>query len=102
MIQWNLTLTGNQIAILKSLEHREFGKAHEHAHITHWIGGIRTLIRESLIEHRETYARPGIIDQTRSGQFLTDRGRFILKMVEQDIAKFLEPRRKATKREKVA
>lgn len=93
MIQWTLTLTGNQVAILKSLESREFGKPFDSPHdISHWISGIRPLLREGLLEHRETKnPTTGYNDQTRTGQFLTERGRFILHMIEEDLARFLEP-----------
>ena len=93
MIQWSLTLTGNQVAILKALEPRRYGEKSEYhdSGISHCITGIRPLLREGLIEHLETKL-PGsnLNDQTRSGQFLTERGRFILRMIEQDIAKFLD------------
>lgn len=91
MIQWNLTLTGNQIAVLKSLKDREFGKEWDGGKgITHWITGVRPLIREGLIEHRQTMMPNGkYVDPLRTGQFITERGRFILKMIEQDLAQFL-------------
>lgn len=90
MIQWSLTLTGNQIAVLKALEGREFGKPwHRDGNISHWVTGVRPLLREGLIEHRETKTKTGYTDMDRTGQFLTDRGRFILDMIEKDVQKFL-------------
>jgi len=91
MIQWSLTLTGNQISVLKALKHRKFGEPFDMGDgISHWISGIRPLIKEGLIEHRET-RKPNsqYNDSTRTGQFLTERGRFILQMIEQDVEKFL-------------
>lgn len=99
MIHWSLTLTGNQVAVLKALKNREFGKPWESGgQISHWITGVRALLKEGLIEHRETKQANGLYnDQTRSGQFLTPRGRFILQMIEEDLEKFLSadvPKRK--------
>ncbi len=92
MIQWSLTLTGNQIAVLKALEARKFGEEWSGGHdISHWITGVRPLLREGLIEHFETKnPRTGYNDMARTGQFLTARGRFILRMIEEDFAKFLK------------
>jgi hypothetical protein len=93
MIQWSLTLTGNQIAVLKALEHRRFGEAWEgHGNgISHWITGMRPLLREGLIESFQTKdPKTGYNDMSKTGQFITDRGRFILRMIEEDFATFLK------------
>lgn len=95
MIHWTLSLTGNQIAVLKALKGREFGKPWDRDNnpaITHWITGVRGLLKENLIYHVQTMYkdRPNIADGSRSGQFLTERGKFILEMIEQDLAKFLD------------
>lgn len=98
MIQWSLTLTGNQIALLRAYRHRQFGKPFEHPHDTlsgrGYIAGTRTLFREGLMEHRHTLLAPTAsgaryTDNTRTGVFLTERGQFILKMIEADIAQFM-------------
>ena len=108
MIQWSLTLTGNQIAIMKALEPRRFGEEWHGGHdISNWYVGQRALLREGLIEHFATKnPKTGYADVTRSGQFLTDRGRFILRVIEEDIAKFLKatdlPERKKEKRKAAA
>ena len=110
MITWSLSLTANQIAVMKALQNREYGKPWDRdtGEITHWITGVRGLLKEGLIEHR-VEMRPGctnISDPNRSGQFLTARGRFILKMIEEDLEKFIRkterPRQKAARAEKAA
>ena len=114
MIQWSLTLTGNQIALLRAYRDRQFGKPYDVDRDTRgddrgYIAGTRVLCREGLMEYRHTLQLPDKLgrrytDGTKSGVFLTDRGRFILQMIEQDIAKFLAPAavRKSRKREKVS
>lgn len=93
MITWNITISGQQIAMLRSLRHRKFGAEWSHpTEVRNWITTGRTLMREGLIEHIETKHANGYMDLTRSGHFITKRGRFILSMVEQDIAKFLDKR----------
>lgn len=102
MIQWSLTLTGNQIALLRAYRDREFGQPFaEDYEGKGYIVGTRTLCREGLMEHRYTLLPPNrdgcrYTDRTRSGVFLTERDKFILKMIEQDVATFLSatPRKK--------
>lgn len=96
MITWNLTLSGQQIALLKMFSRRvdgqEFcsrGREHELGVHPNTIPGTKTLCREGLVEHREVRRKDGYIDLNRSGHFITERGRFILKMIETDIDKFL-------------
>ena len=96
MITWNLTLSGQQIALLKMLSERVEGKEfnsvqYERANAIHpnTIPGTRTLVREGLLEHRDVRTKNGYMDALRSGHFITERGRFILKMIETDIDKFL-------------
>ncbi len=94
MIHWTLGLTGNQIAVLKALKGREFGKPWDRdgsPAITHWVTGVRGLLKENLIYHIETkIPNSRLNDHTRTGQFLTERGKFILEMIEQDLEKFLD------------
>lgn len=113
MIQWSLTLTGNQIAVMRALRGRVKGKLSDEYHelsrdLSHWPVGVRTLLRtllkEGLIEHCRVFqAGHGekdlvpLVDPARSGQFLTERGRFVLQMIEQDIVQFLTPKRKKAK-----
>ena len=93
MITWNITVSGAQIALLRALRHRKFGVEWHHPHeFRSWITTGRTLMREGLIEHIETKNAAGFMDLDRTGYFITKRGRFILSMVEQDIAKFLDKR----------
>lgn len=94
MITWNITVTGNQIAIMRDLRYRVYGRQdkrdrHRNPHI---LVGCRSLIREGLVEHKELKMDSGYVDFTRSGYFLTPRGRFVLRTIEQDIAKFLDPK----------
>jgi hypothetical protein len=96
MITWNLTLSGQQIALLKMFAQRVEGKefymrGRESAFGVHpnTIPGTRTLCREGLVEHREVKDKRGYMDVQRSGHFITERGRFILGMIETDIDKFL-------------
>lgn len=96
MITWNLTLSGQQIALLKMFSERIEGKEfnsvqYERANAIHpnTIPGTRTLVREGLLEHRQVMTKHGYIDPVKSGHFITERGRFILKMIETDIDKFL-------------
>jgi len=96
MITWNLTLSGQQIAILKMLSHRSesktfFTRAEEDAFKVHpnTIPGTRSLCREGLLEHKEIKDKNGYMVVGKSGHFITERGRFILSMIEQDIDKFL-------------
>jgi hypothetical protein len=100
MITWNLTLSGQQIALLKMFSGRVFGKPDDEATWSreyqrsigvhpNTIPGTRTLIREGLVEHKDTRNASGYMDPLRSGHFLTERGRFILSMIETDIDKFL-------------
>lgn len=107
MIQWSLTLTGNQIALLRAYRHREFGKPFDvETDSRGYIAGTRTLCREGLMEHRTTLLKPDrnggrYIDATRTGVFLTERGQFILKMIEADIQRFMsDPLPKRAPREK--
>lgn len=90
MITWNLTLSGNQIAILKEYAPRVYGKPYQsEGGVRNLIPGARALIREGLLEHRVENNLRGYMDLDRSGYFVTDRGRFILGMIERDIDKFL-------------
>ena len=47
------------------------------------------LVREGLLEHREVKTAAGYMDPTKSGHFITKRGKFILAMIERDIDKYL-------------
>jgi hypothetical protein len=111
MITWNLTLSGQQISLLKLFSGRVYGKPDDMAQWSrehhrsiglhpNTIPGTRTLIREGLVEHKETRNASGYMDQARSGHYLTERGRFILSMIETDIDKFLsvESQHRAKKR----
>lgn len=97
MITWNLTLSGQQIALLKMFSTRVEGKPWWHSREEeraagvhpNTIPGCRTLIREGLLEHREVKNKQGYMDSAKSGYFMTERGRFILAMIETDIDKFL-------------
>ena len=93
MITWNITISGSQIALLRALRHRKFGVEFNHPReLKSWITTVRTLMREGLVEHIETKHANGYMDLNRTGHFITKRGRFILSMIEQDIAKFLDKR----------
>jgi len=107
MITWNLTLSGQQIALLKMFSQRVDGKDFAEGYIKreqslgihpNTIPGTRTLMREGLIEHREVKTPRGYVDVSRSGQFITERGRFILGMIETDIDKFLSVEGQAAKK----
>ncbi len=96
MIMWTLTISGQQMALLKMFSERISGRRHNTPAREREIGihpntipGCRTLVREGLLEHRIVKAGSGYHDPDRSGYFITDRGRFILSMVERDIDKFL-------------
>ena len=97
MITWNLTLSGQQIALLKMFSQRVEGKdfwksstqEREMGIHPNTIPGCRSLVREGLVEHREVKDKNGYMDSIRSGHFITERGRFILGMIETDIDKFL-------------
>ena len=96
MITWNLTLSGQQIALLKMFAQRMNGKdfftrGEQRALGVHpnTIPGARVLCREGLLEHREVKTSQGYTDTAKSGYFITERGRFILSMIETDIDKFL-------------
>jgi hypothetical protein len=92
MITWTLTLSGNQINIMKCYAPRVYGKAFGYERgesPRHLLPGARTLIREGLLEHREAKDERGYMDFDRTGYFVTARGQFILQMIEQDIDKFL-------------
>lgn len=90
MITWNLTLSGNQIAILKEYAPRVYGKTwNSDGGVRNLIPGARSLIREGLLEHRDAKTLSGYMDLERTGYFVTERGRFILAMIEQDIDRFL-------------
>lgn len=96
MITWNLTLSGQQIGLLKMfserVDGREFsyrGREAKFGIHPNTIPGTRTLLREGLLVHREVRLPSGYIDVNRSGHFITERGRFILKMIETDVDKFL-------------
>lgn len=82
MISWTLTLTGLHIRILRELNEDVNTRLPKSGHVGQW----RVLVREGLIEHKgkdEPY-RTGY-----TGFYITKRGKFILNMVEQDIAKYL-------------
>lgn len=113
MITWSLTLTGNQIRCLQCLKGRVYGVEdsgtdayHQGLRdISHWAVGLRVLIKEGLIEHRHELKKPDRLggrytDPARSGQFLTERGRFMLNFIETDIERFLsdQPKQKKKKR----
>ena len=95
MITWNLTLSGQQIALLKMFSQRSGsewysrGKERELGVHPNTIPGTRILCREGLLEHREVKTTAGYLVVGKSGHFITERGRFILGMVEKDIDKFL-------------
>lgn len=97
MIHWSLTLTGNQIAVMKALKDRKYGvkrsdeETRAQLEITHWITGVRGLLKEGLIECFAPPEGKDKYDYSKRGQFLTERGRFILRMIEEDIEKFLSP-----------
>lgn len=98
MIMWTLTISGQQMALLKMFSTRVPGKdwwhtrGEERALGVHpnTVPGTRTLVREGLLEHREVKDKNGYLNSFESGHFITERGRFILKMVQQDIDKFLD------------
>lgn len=105
MIQWSLTLSQNQIALLEAIEPREFGKEWDHPPFPHYVTHVRSLFNEGLIEHRDTKNAQGHMDLTRTGAFITDRGRFILRMIREDMERFLQatpPKPKKAKRENKA
>ncbi len=96
MIMWTLTISGQQMALLKMFskraEGRDFftrGQERELGVHPNTIPGTRTLCREGLLEHREVKDKNGYLDTARSGHFITERGTFILSMIERDIDKFL-------------
>ena len=96
MITWNLTLSGQQIQLLKMYSQRDkwngegiSGREARFGVHPNTIPGCRMLVREGLLEHREVKDRRGYMDIERSGHFITERGRFILQMIETDIDKFL-------------
>jgi hypothetical protein len=108
MISWTLTLSGQQMALLKMFskryEGRDFytrGQERESGVHPNTIPGTRTLVREGLLEHREVKDGNGYIVVGKSGHFITERGLFILAMVERDIDKFLSAEGQiASKRQK--
>ena len=89
MISWGLNLTGLHIKILR--EHsadpnlRLSGSAQ--------IPQYRILMREGLIEHK---GKEGPYQHGVTGFHLTARGKFILEMIEQDIAKYLTVKQRKT------
>ena len=96
MITWNLTLSGQQIALLKMFAERETRgypareRQRELGVHPNTIPGCRTLLREGLLEHRIVNVKgTAYMDPDKSGHFITERGRFILGMIETDIDKFL-------------
>lgn len=99
MITWNLTLSGQQIALLKAYSARIEGKPQEYPLTRgrerelgihpNTIPGMRTLQREGLVTHKIVHTKSGYMDSDRSGYFITERGRFILQMIETDFDKFL-------------
>jgi hypothetical protein len=82
MISWGLCLTGLHIKILR--EHAADPNLRLSANAN--IPQYRILMREGLIEHK---GKDGPYQPTVTGFHLTPRGKFILEMVEQDIAKYL-------------
>ena len=107
MITWNLTLSGNQINLLKMFAEREKWPHDEGPNARdnrfgvsgNSIPGTRTLVREGLLEHRMVHDRRGYMITDKSGHFITERGKFILQMIETDIDKFLSVENQAaTKR----
>lgn len=92
MIAWTLTLSGQQIKLLRLTEHRDLYDRQKEDKIglhPNTIPGMRALTREGLVEHREIKNAAGYIDTGKSGYFITSRGLFILKMIETDIDKYL-------------
>lgn len=96
MIAWTLTLSGQQIALLKMFSQRKNGepfytrgRERELGVHPNTIPGTRSLLREGLLEYRDVKTPKGYTDTTRAGHFITRRGAFILKMIEQDFDKFL-------------
>jgi hypothetical protein len=87
-----MTVTGNQVAILQALGPRVFGKKcnYHDGSISHWLTGMRGLEREGLVEHFHALGANGYTDPDRTGHFLTERGRFILRVIEEDLEKFLQ------------
>lgn len=83
MISWSLTLTGLHINILRELAMDEHSRLPKSGHVGQW----RLLMREGLIEHK---GKDEPYKQGYTGFYITKRGRFILNMVEQDIAKYLQ------------
>lgn len=81
MIRWALVLTSHQISILSSLKKRQSGKPF--SGIRHFGARAGWLVRQGLLESK------GADDRDLGGEFLTDRGRFILDIVEKDMASAL-------------
>lgn len=82
MISWSLTLTGLHIKILREMADDETRRLPSSGH----VGQYRLLMREGLLEHK---GKDGPFRDGYTGFYLTKRGKFILDMVEKDIAKYL-------------
>lgn len=93
MFKWSLTVTDNQIAVLRHLKPRTLTRpnADDGSLIPQFIAGARTLEREGLLERVTNGGRGGRTNVEQRGFYLTPRGRFILEMIETDIDRFLNP-----------
>lgn len=80
MIQWSLSLSHNQIAILSAIRWETDSDAkvvaNTYLNIPHFISGIRPLLNEKLVEHTEG---------ERNGYRITQKGRSVLSIIEQEV-----------------
>lgn len=88
MIQFSISLSMNQIALLRSIKKREDGETEwTFEGISHWLVGVKHLEREKLawLEKREKKGRDGRMYSDNQWH-LTEKGRLVLQMVDIEIA----------------
>ncbi len=84
MIQFSVSLTPNQIAVLRAIREDADRGDDSGFGLSHFISGVRLLLNERLVTHEDT----GGPNRWRYG--ITEKGRLLLRVIELDVIDFAE------------
>jgi hypothetical protein len=84
MIQFSVTLSPNQIAVLRGVQIENDTNDQTYYAISHFISGVRLLLNERLVTHSFNGEGKGYRYD------ITEKGRLLLRVIELDVKDFAE------------